>query len=125
VRSRRQAGATEPHGADARRPDPEPVQVLGITRDIAQSYGEVLALHRAEMVNREPDARPVLHVLVTLEPVDDERFVEIMTALRAGISEVHPDPVALLAVQHGGEPSHPDLVAAVTGLDDPYWRRDA
>jgi hypothetical protein len=37
-----------PHGADARRPDPEPVQVLGITRDIAQSYGEVLALHRAE-----------------------------------------------------------------------------
>lgn len=41
-----------PADADARRPDPEPVQVLGVSREVAETFPEVQSLHRAELVDR-------------------------------------------------------------------------
>lgn len=114
-----------PAGVDARRPDPEPVQVLGVSREVAQTIPEVKSLHRAELVNREPAARPVLHIVVTMAPVSDERLREVMTAFTHAIGEADPNPVALLVVREGNPSRHEDLVAAVTGVDDPYWRRES
>jgi hypothetical protein len=112
-----------PAGSDARRPDPEPVQVLGASREVAEKFAEVQSLHRAELVNREPDARPVLHVVVTMAAVSEERLHEIMTAFSGAISDVDPNPIGLLPVVPGTRSRYEDLVAAVTGLDEPYWRR--
>jgi hypothetical protein len=112
-----------PAGVEARRPEPEPVQVLGVTRAVAETLDEVLALHRAELVNREPGARPVLHLVVTLAAVDDERLGQVMTALVSAVGEVDPNPVAMLPVQDGKASSHQDLVEAVIGVDEPYWQR--
>jgi hypothetical protein len=112
-----------PGGADARLPDPEPVQVLGVSRELAEGFEEVLSLHRAELVNREPDARPVLYLVVTMLPVSDERKGEIMSGFSAAISEVDPNPFGMLPVCQGTPSQYEDLVAAVTGLDEPYWQR--
>jgi hypothetical protein len=112
-----------PEGADARLPDPEPVQVLGVSRELAEGIDEVLSLHRAELVNREPDARPVLYLAITMSPVSAERKDEIMSAFSAAISDVDPNPFGLLPVLHGTPSNYRHLVDAVTGLEEPYWKR--
>lgn len=112
-----------PAGVDARVPDPEPVQVIGVTRELAARTPEVRALHRAELVDREPAARPVLGVVVDLDPVDEHRLDEVMTGFVRAVSQVDPNPIRLLPVVADRPSRHPELVDAVRGADTPYWTR--
>ncbi len=112
-----------PAGADARVPEPEPVQILGATRVVADRMPEVRALHRAEMVNREPDPRPVLHVVVGLDAVDNARLDGIMAEFTGAVSEVDPNPVAFLPVVEGKATELQHVVDAIAAVDSPYWER--
>lgn len=113
-----------PAGTDLSLPDPEPVQVIGATRDAAAGFPEVRALWRASALDREPAARPVLTLVVEFGETSPERVAEVMSALTETIATVDPLPVRLLAVTPGGGGPHAQLADEVKALDAPYWTRD-
>ncbi len=112
-------------GDRSRRPQPEPVQLLGATREAAAGLPEVRALSRAETLADVPSPRPVLDVLVDLDPVDDARLEQVMAALAQAATAVEPRPLRLTACVDGAARTHPELADAVRGVDEPYYRRDA
>ena len=77
----------------------------------------------AEVVNDEPEARPVLTVVVELDAVDDERLDELMPTLSQAVGEVESQPVRLLALPPAGAGVYQWLANEVRAVDDPYYRR--
>lgn len=113
-----------PAGTDLSLPNPEPVQVIGATRDAAAHFPEVRAMWRASALDREPAARPVLTLVVEFGDTSPERVAEAMSALAEAIAAVDPLPVRLLAATPGGAGGHAALADEVKALDAPYWTRD-
>lgn len=113
-----------PAGTDLSLPDPEPVQVIGATRDAAARFPELRALWRASALDREPAARPVLTLVAEFSEASPERVSEVMSELAEAIAAVDPLPVRLLAVVPGRNGPSAALAEQVKALDAPYWTRD-
>ncbi|MDQ1684882.1 MAG: hypothetical protein QOC82_1619 [Frankiaceae bacterium] len=113
-----------PAGWDLHQPSTEPVQVIGVTRTVAESAPAVLRLWRAVTVDREPDARPTLNIVVEFAAATDGAEISrVMTQLGRSIGEVDPQPVRLLAYVDGAVGDNALLVHAIRHFDDPYWER--
>jgi len=112
-----------PEGWDTLVPDPEPAQIIGVTRELADTMPEITALWRGVTRDHEPLARDVLNLVVELVPgTPDERVGEIMNVMIEATGELDPQPLRLLADL--GEPSpNARLIQDVKAVDDPFWSR--
>lgn len=119
------ASALRPSSAGvlARRPEPTPVHVLSAARGAASTVPEVRALSCAEVLDLEPDARPVLTVVVDLSAVDEARLSQVMGGLVEVLGSADPRPLRLVAVVEGRVGDSEGLVDAVRTAVEPFWQR--
>jgi hypothetical protein len=112
--------------AEFRVPADEPVQVLAVTRDVAESVPGIVAMWRAEMLNPEPPRRPVLALVVAVEAgLDAAERAAVGATLSKAIEQADPTPVVMWLSRPEAASEDQRFIDAVTALDSPYWQRTA
>jgi hypothetical protein len=116
--------ALSPEDLAARRPDPERLHVLEMSRVCAERAPEIRALYRAELTNPAISDDPMLYLVVETDAFDDDlRRAETMHVLAATTAKVDSAPLGILHSEDGQESPRQNLIDAVVALDPPYWQR--